>query len=281
MHGKYFTYNGYSSEDFGLMLGGFNVNEDIPLGLSRNILKGEMNRYRKIPNFMGTSYVDVLQFTISLIKDPCENANQEDMVFTEDEVDEITTWLTSPNYPILFHMYDYEPDVYAKYDYFAVVSDIQPQVLSGDVIGFTVSFVTNSPYAWTEKRTFNITDNTEDEEHTEVITINTSERLSPIYPVITITPYISAPSNYIDVTLTNERDGGEMTLHLLKDITTIDCQHTMIKGTAGLLSFEDLGIADVDNIYWFRLWHGDNPIKVTGYADIKIEYREPRKVGAY
>lgn len=75
MHGKYFTYNGYSSEDFGLMLGGFNVNEDIPLGLSRNILKGEMNRYRKIPNFMGTSYVDVLQFTISLIKDPCENAN--------------------------------------------------------------------------------------------------------------------------------------------------------------------------------------------------------------
>ena len=30
------------------------------------------------------------------------------MYFTEDEVNEINAWLTSPDYPTLFHMYDYD-----------------------------------------------------------------------------------------------------------------------------------------------------------------------------
>ena len=45
-------------------------------------------------------------------------------IFTEDEIDDLASWLTAPNYPTLFHMYDYEPDVYKKYDYFAVCQDI-------------------------------------------------------------------------------------------------------------------------------------------------------------
>jgi len=50
----------------------------------------------------------VLEFTISFMKDPCNKSYQSDMIFTEDEVDAINTWLTSPDYPILFHMYDYD-----------------------------------------------------------------------------------------------------------------------------------------------------------------------------
>ena len=55
---------------------------------------------------MGTQWSDVLTFTMSLIKDPCYEMNN--YIFTEEEVDDIAAWLTSPDYPTLFHMYDYD-----------------------------------------------------------------------------------------------------------------------------------------------------------------------------
>ena len=138
MYGKYFYYNSHTSQDFNLMIAGFNMDDNVPLGLSRNILKGSMNRFRKTPNFMGTAYADTLSFSVQIVKDMCEVDTQDDMIFTEDEVDEITSWITAPNYPVLFHMYDYEPEVFKKYDYFAVCSDIQAQTLGEDIVGFTI-----------------------------------------------------------------------------------------------------------------------------------------------
>lgn len=124
MYGRYFYYNSHTSQEYGLMIAGLSTDNAVPLGLSRQVMKGSMNRFRKVPNFMGTAYADTLQFSVQIIKDQCLVSDYADMVFTEDEVDEITSWITAPDYPTLFHMYDYEPDVFKKYDYFAVCSDI-------------------------------------------------------------------------------------------------------------------------------------------------------------
>lgn len=151
-----------------------------------------------------------------------------------------------------------------------------------DVIGFTIQFVTNAPYAWTELREFEYTnENNDPEPQTYTITVNNSERLHEIFPVIKILPNLSSEHNKVPVTIKNLRDGGEMNLTLLKDETTIDCERGIISGTAGLLSFDSLGIDDVDQIYWLRLYDGDNSIELTGDAQITISFREPRKVGAY
>ena len=107
MYGKYFTYDNESSADYGLMIGGFQRDE-VPLAMSRELLKGSLNRYRNRVNHMGTQWSDVLEFTISFMKDPCNKKHQSNMLFTEDEVDAINTWLTSPDYPILLHMYDFD-----------------------------------------------------------------------------------------------------------------------------------------------------------------------------
>lgn len=285
MYGNYFYYNGHTSQEFGLIIVGFDTDTSVPLGLSRNVLAGEMNRFRKIPNFMGTAYEKTLSFSVSCMKSPCSD---NDLVFTEDEVDEITSWITGSDYPILFHMYDYEPDVYKKYDYFAVCSNVEAKTEGERIVGFTFSFVTNSPYAWTDQITYQFTtddDETPDEDDTRTVTItvSNSERLHEIFPVIIIEPNLDGAGSgeRVEVTLKNNRDSGEMTLSLLRDTTTIDCQRSIISGTAGLLSFEDLGIADVDQIYWFRLYDGANEIEITGDATVTFEYREPRKVGAY
>lgn len=107
MYGKYFTYDNEASTDYNLMIGGFQ-RDDVPLAMNRELLKGTLNRYRNRVNHMGTQWSDVLEFTISFMKDPCNKSHQSNMIFTEDEVDAINTWLTSPDYPILFHMYDYD-----------------------------------------------------------------------------------------------------------------------------------------------------------------------------
>ena len=81
LHGKSFTYNGRSSEDFDLIIGGFQ-SVDTPLNLARDITKSTMNRYRHRTNTYGINHNDVLTFNIQLIKDPCKYSDQKDMRFT-------------------------------------------------------------------------------------------------------------------------------------------------------------------------------------------------------
>lgn len=278
MFGKYFVYDNHSSEEYELIIASFEQNTEIPMGLSREILKGGTNRFRTFPNHMGTSYSDVLIFNITLVKDPSKHDNQIDMYFTEDEIDEINSWLTSSDYPILFHMYDYEEDIYKKYDYFGIFTDVQTECVAGYVVGLTFTFTTNSPYAFTNiiKKEFECSGETN-----IVIDIKTSERKREIYPVITITP-TGITSGRENITIKNVTDNNRtLSLNLLKEPVTIDCAKSRIYDLVGLLSFEDLGVSDIDYLYWLKLYHGENSLVVTGNATITFEYREPRKVGAY
>ena len=281
MYGNYFTYNGASSQDYGLVIGGFRTDPEVPLAMSRDILKGSMNRYRIIPNHMGTSYQDVLVFTVSMVKDPCFS---DEYVFTEADVDEIVSWLTAPKYPTLFHMYDEEPDVYKKYDYYGLFSDIQTMTNNEDVIGFTATFTTNSPYAWDKEKTAEYNSDSTDM-NTMIITVNSSEHNSPIWPVITIYPSIDAETTTkgrVPITIRNEEDGKEMVVNVLKGSPTIiDCKRCMISGPSGLLHFNDLGLTDVGSMYWFRLYNGNNAVSISAQANITFTYQEPKKVGAY
>ena len=265
------------------MLGGFSADVEVPLGLTREVLKGTINKQRTSPNFMGVTYSDVLVFTISVVKDPCSELIEDgEYIFTEDEVDDIASWLTSPNYPQLFHMYDYEPEVFKKYDYYAVCSDIQPLLNGEDIIGLTATFISNSPYAWTEEKTITYSGNSRD-----VTTINvdikSSERNAPIFPIITIEPHGNAElvNHRVPITIKNSIDNKTITFNLQKLKTIVDCQKAMVYGTNRMFTFDDIGISDVGDIYWFRLYNGRNRISISGEADITIKYREPRKVGAY
>lgn len=89
------------------MIAGVQTN-DYVFGLSRDVMRGEFNRYRNRPGHMGTKWQNPLSFKISFIKDVCSEPTQRNLVFTEEEVNAINAWLTSPDYPTLFHMYDYD-----------------------------------------------------------------------------------------------------------------------------------------------------------------------------
>lgn len=401
MHGKYFTYDGEDSQTHRLAIAGLEQNDDVVFSLGREVLASQLNRYRNRVGHMGTRWSDVLVFNIQFIKSPCDSGSAANMYFTEDEVNEINAWLTSPDYPTLFHMYDYDferdssdsmilvdgtnigavvvnasgyyPVTYTisdesatasidatpqydeegaeilmvnppteigvhkyngyysliindkdflnsitsitvdnveysnihtnswlstyakeggkiensytilintekvlnnKYDYFGVFSDVQAQVIDGNVVGFNCTFTTDSPFAWTH------------EIHQEVdgsatFTVNSAEKYREIYPLIEITLDASENSRET-VVISNSQDTMTLRISLLPgDTTTIDCQRSTIIDRTGLVSFEKLGISDVDYIYWPRLYNGSNTITIDGNATAVLKYREPRKVGDY
>lgn len=277
MFGKYFIYDNHSSQEFNLTIASFDSDIEIPMGLNRSILKGETNRFRTSPNHMGTSYDDVLSFEVTLIKDPCVTSS-EDMYFSEDEIDDINAWLTSADYPILFHMYDYDDGVDKKYDYFGIFTEVKTQVFGGRVSGLTYTLTTNSPYAFTEliEKEFECSGETN-----FTIEVNNSERKREIYPIIKLNP-TGDELGRVNITIKNSTDDDKsITLNVLKEPITIDCSKSKIYDAVGLLSFEDLGLSDIGYIYWVRLYHGVNNFTVVGDTKIIFEYREPRKVGAY
>lgn len=100
-----------------------------------------------------------------------------------------------------------------------------------------------------------------------------------IYPLIKI-----SPKSHGTITIQNVTDNnGTMKINALKDDDFyIDCQHLKIYDiTNSIISFEDLGVKDIDNIYWLRLAYGENELRFTGDATFELIYREPRKVGAF
>lgn len=303
----YFEYDGKRSDslvvsDFDtleLTFGYFNSYEP-SINMSRNIIKGSMNRFRSTPNHMGTSWGDVLTFDIGLIKSPCYHGS-EDMYFTEDEMDYIDTWLTSPEYPTLLRIYDVDVDAYLedvelysnelflKYNYFGLFSNIQPTYSNGQIVGLSATFTTNSPFAWTDEYTQTATCPA-GETTAFSFAVNHAERNREIFPVITIQVNDETASTAkVDITLTNQIDGNSIKMSIDKnELITIDSKYTRIFGASGEMTFEDVDITDVGYIYWPRLYHGTNTFNIEVSSDntvenveVTIKYREARKVGAY
>ncbi len=60
----------------------------------------------------------------------------------------------------------------------------------------------------------------------------------------------------------------------------MDCQRLLITDALGrMITYDELGISDVDFIYWLRLINGNNSLLLYGDADFTISHREARKAG--
>lgn len=279
--GKYFEYNGKSSEELGLAIGFLNMKDEIPMGLARTVERGEVNQYRYRANHFGTTYDDVLVFELGLVKDNCD-PDVDDIRFSRSEVREINAWLTSPKLPKLFHMTDYDDDdidleLYDEYvDYFCTMTNVTASG-NDEVTVLTYEVTCDSPFGYSQEIKRNI-HATYAIPGTATIINNSDELEDYIYPIMKIIPQSTG-----EIIIENITDGRSMTIDVLaSDIIYMDCQKlTIYDETKNLITFDDLGITDVDDIYWFRLCSGKNNIKITGNVDVEIKYREPRKVGAY
>lgn len=271
-----FTFNGISSKDMGLVLVSIDPGKKVSFGLNRDILKGEKTKYRPRSNHFGTSYSEDLEFDISIVKDTATSSAKQNVEFTSDDVRKINGWLTSPQFPKLFTIQTCEEYFKEPIEFFVIFDEIDTEY-NGHLCMLTYHVTCDSPFGYTPEITHTLSP-TVTAPAQLVVTNNSDEYEEYVYPRFEITPTATG-----EITIENVTDGHSMTFTAYKDNDVIwDCQKMQFKDFTGeLLSFEDIGVDDVDNIYWFRLCYGQNTIKISGSATVKLIYREPRKVGAF
>ena len=189
---------------------------------------------------------------------------------------QVISWLTSPQTPRLFKLInvDYFSE---QIDFFATFTEITTDhTLLPYEIKFTVTC--DSPYGYTPEIVHSISASST-LTRTYSITNTSDCHEDYIYPLIKI-----SPKSHGSITIKNLTDNNSsMTINVLKNNDLyIDCQYLKMYDIANsIISFEDLGVNDIDNIYWPRLLYGENVFEFTGDATFEIIYREPRKVGAF
>ena len=203
------------------------------------------------------------------------NANSE--YFTSNEIRGLNAWLMSPQFPKLFKFIN--DDYYLEdIDFFATVTSVETENL-GAPYQITYNFTCDSPYGYTPLQNKIITSNSNFESDYSLTNFSDCHN-DYIYPIVKFTPTKDS-----EITLINQTDNGKLILTGKKDnIFFMDCQNLKLYGENDkLLTFNDVGVNEgqIDNIYWLRLAYGENQIKIKGDVNLEINYREPRKVGAF
>lgn len=268
---KSFTYcNKNTLEDFGLNMV-LADNEEINLGLSREVLKGSITKFRDATNHLGAKFSEVLSFPITLIK-RSKTGNQEELKWSREEIRNLTSWLTSVDVPQLLE-FQYKETREETIDYFGLFTDISTYNLDNIIYGITLTFTCSSSFGYTKENSYKCSANS------KIVIDNTSDKWNDyVYPKIEIVPSVTG-----SITITNITDERKSISLEVKNQNTVyvDCQNNLIYDKAGVLTLSDLGITvdDLDTLYWLRLVHGENIIQVDGNAEVTIKCRYERKVG--
>lgn len=310
-----FEFNGHTSDEYGLIVTRIEENDTL---VNRSLQLGEKNKYRPKENQFGTLYSDNYSFKMGVMRNPCRNKNvvpelkngilkydptytpyldngilkfsmnyttdikngiiipNDSDYLTSNNIRIINAWLTSPQYPRLLKFIgdDYFSE---EIEFFATITEVStehaslPYELTYTVTcdsqwGYTPLILCKTTSSSTLTREYSIQNNSDCWE-------------DYVYPTIKV-----SPKSHGIITIKNKTDNdGTMKINALKsDDFYIDCRNLKIYDiTKSIVSFEDLGIEDIDDIYWPRLAYGENIFEFTGDATFEISYREPRKVGAF
>lgn len=310
-----FEFNGHTSDEYGLIVTRIEENDTL---VNRSLQLGEKNKYRPKENQFGTLYSDNYSFKMGVMRNPCRNKNvvpelkngilkydptytpyldngiikfpmnytadikngiiipNDSDYLTSNNIRIINAWLTSPQYPRLLKFIgdDYFSE---EIEFFATITEVStehaslPYELTYTVTcdsqwGYTPLILCKTTSSSTLTREYSIQNNSDCWE-------------DYVYPTIKV-----SPKSHGIITIKNKTDNDRtMKINALKsDDFYIDCRNLKIYDiTNSIVSFEDLGIEDIDDIYWPRLAYGENIFEFTGDATFEISYREPRKVGAF
>ncbi len=349
---KDFYFNGQSLLDLVdyMVVGLEGDTDDIMLGLTRAVERGERNPYRDEPNHFGTTLNDYLTFDLPIMKNVCKFSAHEDLEFSREDVASLTSWLMGTKMPTWLSSDNSNME---DIRYRGVFTNVTPYVVQGKIYGLTFTFECSTNHAFSNEKTETISTI----KLGNAIIDNNSDRINDyVYPTIEIYPEVTSDifiANLTDATIllegkiyvnsssivmleylrnkvseyalvkgltTNdlydtdnafcEDTAIQFTLKNAKGETTkcfayynstgeykilkngmmrfrvqkyntvyINCQTLQIKDSLNrMISYETLGITDVDQIYWLRLLYGENDIICwCKEGVIKFTYNEIRE----
>lgn len=261
---KSFEYNGMSTKnivDKPLLIVQFDRVNDVD-GFNRDIIKGEKTLLRQETNHYGAMYSDDTTYEFYLVKN-------DGSPFTEIEQRKVNKWLSSPRLvkPLTGIGDDGETVIYK-----GIFQSVGWKTITGNWDGVKCTFVCDLPFAWKkETKAF-----TSSGDLNIKLNIPSDDDECIIYPKIKVNS-----STRQTITITNNTDDKNKIDILLNPNlpVTINCKYCMITDatTNGIVDFKDLGWTDASQIYWPKLFDGENNLSIQGNCTVEFEYEYPIK----
>ena len=261
---KSFEFNNKSSLtilDDELFVCEFETNETLP-ATTREVVKGEINKYRSVSNYFGVKDSDSLTLPIGLVK-------KTGKPFSIIERDVIEGWLTDNDIPKPFVIKDGN----GKTSTFnGIVTSYNWRVVGSYVIGITFYLECDSKYYYND---VSVKDSIVSFGNYAVY--NDSKELET-YPIITVENKRNTPTTF---KIKNDKDNEFFEMCLKSnEVVTVDSRLCMIKTGQ---SYEELGLDKKEYINWPKLYKGKNLfLCMGGDFDITTEFKVKRLgLGSY
>ena len=254
-----FIYDDKTSDDFGLIICEIEGNEPSDTsGGEIEITKIEspiQNRWYKSGN---TNYTGALQFAFQVCKSNFKP-------FDSYEYSSISRWLCRKD--------DYKDFMITRGDYdnihFFAQFNISPVEVAGNIVGITVTGITDSPFAYSQMNKYVIESNGS----AEYTIFDLSDEIGYIYPDIEI-----EVTKNCDISITNTHENRIFTLNncVANEIIKIDGKMLQMSTNANRNLYADINyiFPRIANDYDNR----KNIFRIQGYCVITMRYREIRKV---
>lgn len=237
--------------------------------LSREAVASESydGRYKRIHNMKYTeTFSPKFTFTKSNFGD-----------FSQEEVRATLKWLTQKDTTALLEVYYDDSNVVSWASIGGFVELSLQKLANNRTVAITAVWDSISPFAMSDLYT--TTKIITEADNKIIINIDTDDN-KPVYPRVTIrtngnnikfinkhTDFFNASKSYNSLELTNNASD---------ETVTIDGANRIIKTSLTRRIF-----GDDFNWVWLELYDGKNEITVDGNCDVKLEWREVRKVGEY
>ena len=273
-NGLTFTFDGRSSDMFGLYMAWRSADEDWATGLDREVVRSETNMVKHVPNQYGVRYTDTLPLEFDIF-------HQDGSPISYVESRHINNWLMQDSYKIFKINDDNIDNIFYK-----VICTSITDITLGRFAGKHVVMTCDSPFGYMREVVRYIDGNT-------IKKLNNTSDDGIYYPYVTIT----CDENYSEaVELVNQTEDKSMLLQMAdipvvdgKKILHVDTEHLMLTdGNNALVPLYKIGWQiDLDEnkampssaFYWFRLMPGINYVQVNGTCKVTLKMSFPRKAG--
>lgn len=150
-----FSYHEEKLSDYGCIVAGINTGfqDSVQIGASIQFdtIKTRQNYKNKIIN---AGYSDVVSATFDVCKNPCLYKTMESRSFSDGEISHFMRWLNQKKYykfkPV------YENGTYSDLYFYGTFTSISSIVINGNVVGFTLTFTSDSPFGYVDDKEFQV-----------------------------------------------------------------------------------------------------------------------------
>lgn len=291
MIGKNLEFCGRLLSDFGMIMVAPETEQQF---ISREIIKTEQSSVRPVPNHFGTKYSDTLPLNFLIVKNPCNNNSQSEMILKDYEINNLRSWLEYENVPRELIVYQNDEEDYTYY--YGIFNEIQPYIVAHECLGLYLTFTCKSPYGYSSPITYATGFLDGVNEKVLKCVSNSADRI-PLKPTVIIYPSDSVFKSDSYISIVNRSDNDkEMKINIPTGIEyiKIDCKNkTIVDHNGKLLNISALGWKPIDvmenssetyNIYWLQLYTDVNDLFITktgNVAKVEITTQFVRKVDGF